>query len=98
MQENYIEIKLIGQKKKTYNNGDTYEGFLVNGKRAPIIGKICMDSFMIDVTDIEGIHVGDEVIIWDNENITIEQLAEKCNTINYEFLSTISERVPRMFI
>ena len=71
---------------------------LINGKKVPIIGKICMDSFMADVTELEDIKIGDEVIIWDNENITLEELAEKCNTINYEILCTISERVPRLFM
>ena len=57
-----------------------------------------MDSFMIDVTDIEDVQVGDEVVIWDNKNITVEQLAEKCGTINYEILCTVGSRVPRRFI
>ena len=71
---------------------------LIKGKKVPIIGKVCMDSFMVDVTDIEDVQVGDEVIIWDNENITLEQLAEKCNTINYEILCTVGSRVPRKFV
>ena len=71
---------------------------LINGKKVPIIGKICMDSFMADVTELEDVKIGDEVIIWDNENITLEELAEECNTINYEILCTISERVPRLFM
>ena len=71
---------------------------LINGKNAPIIGKVCMDSFMADVTELDDVKLGDEVVIWDNENITLEQLAEKCNTINYEILCTISDRVPRKFI
>ena len=71
---------------------------LIKGKKAPIIGKVCMDSFMADVTEIDDVQIGEEVIIWDNENITLEQLAEKCNTINYEILSTIGARVPRKFI
>ncbi len=71
---------------------------LINGKKAPIIGKVCMDSFMVDVTDIENVQVGDEVVIWDNENITLEQLADRCDTINYEILCTIGDRVPRKFI
>lgn len=57
-----------------------------------------MDSFMVDVTGIEEIKVGNEVVIWDNENIKLEQLAEKCDTINYEILSTVGERVPRKFV
>ena len=83
-----------GLKRMLSNNWDV----MIRGKKVPVIGKICMDSFMADVTDVEEIEIGDEVIIWDNENITVEQLAEKCNTINYEILSTIGERVPRKFV
>ncbi len=57
-----------------------------------------MDSFMADVTNLEDVKVGDEVIIWDNDKITLEDLANKCDTINYEILCTISSRVPRKFI
>ena len=71
---------------------------VVNDQLAPIVGNICMDSFMADVTDIENVQVGSDVYIWDNENQTIEDLAEECNTINYEILSTVSDRVPRIFI
>ena len=71
---------------------------LIKGKKAPIIGKVCMDSFMVDVTNIDNVEVGDEVAIWDNENITLEQLAEKCGTINYELLCTVGARIPRLFI
>ncbi|MBR2743881.1 MAG: alanine racemase [Clostridia bacterium] len=81
--------------RRTFSNG--WE-VMINGKKVPIIGKVCMDSFMADVTDIEDIKIGDEVIIWDNENITLEQLADKCNTINYEILCTIGDRVPRKFV
>lgn len=70
----------------------------INGYKAEIIGRVCMDSFMIDVTEIPEIKVGDEVYIWDNENITLDEIAEKCDTINYEILSCISDRVPRKFI
>lgn len=71
---------------------------LIKGKKVPIIGKVCMDSFMADVTQIQDVEVGDEVIIWDNENITLDDLAKKCGTINYETLCTIGARVPRKFI
>lgn len=81
--------------RRTFSNG--WE-VMVRGKKVPIIGKVCMDSFMADVTDVPDVELGDEVIIWDNENITIEQLAERCDTINYEILCTISDRVPRVFI
>lgn len=71
---------------------------VINGKKAPIIGSVCMDSFMVDVTDIENIELGSDVYIWDNKNITLEDIANKCDTINYEILSTISKRVPRKFV
>ena len=83
-----------GLRRQLSNNFDV----LIHNTKCPIIGKICMDSFMADVTNLDDVKVGDEVIIWDNENITLEEIAEKCNTINYEILSTISERVPRKFI
>ena len=71
---------------------------IINNKKVPIIGSVCMDSFMVDVTDLENASIGDEVYIWDNKNITIEEVAKRCDTINYEILSTIGKRVPRKFI
>ena len=71
---------------------------IIRGKKVPIIGSICMDSFMADVTELKEVAEGDEVFIWDNNQITIEEIAKKCETINYEIISTISERVPRKFI
>lgn len=70
----------------------------INGNKCPIIGNVCMDSFMADVTGIENINEGDEVVIWDNKNITVEEIAQKCGTINYEIMTTISNRVPRYFV
>ena len=81
--------------RRTFSNG---WNVLINGKKVPIIGKVCMDSCMVDVTELSNVSIGDEVIIWDNENIMLEELANKCDTINYEILCTISERVPRKFI
>ena len=83
-----------GIRRYMSNNGKV----LINNKFAPIIGNICMDNFMVDVTDIPEVKIGDEVIIWDNEKITIEEIAKKCNTINYEVLCNISERIPKKYI
>ena len=75
------------------------DGYVViNGQRAKILGNICMDSFMADVTDIPDVKVGDDVYIWDNKEIKLEDLSDKCDTINYEIISQIGERVPRKFI
>ena len=90
-----VPIGYADGMRRTFSNG--WE-VLIRGKRAPIIGKVCMDGFMVDVTDVEDVTLGDDVIIWDNENIKLEDLAHKCDTINYEILCTISERVPRVFI
>lgn len=71
---------------------------VINNKKVPIIGSICMDGFMADVTDLENVKIGDDVYIWDNELITVEDIAKEMGTINYEVLCTISNRVPRIFI
>ena len=55
-----------------------------------------MDSFMVDVTNIDA-KVNDDVYIWDNELITVDDIAKKIKTINYEIISTISDRVERVF-
>lgn len=68
---------------------------VIKNQKAPIVGKVCMDSFMIDVTNIKNVKIGDEVFIWDNKIITLEEIAKQCDTINYEILSTISNRVVR---
>ncbi|MCQ2350818.1 MAG: bifunctional UDP-N-acetylmuramoyl-tripeptide:D-alanyl-D-alanine ligase/alanine racemase [Paludibacteraceae bacterium] len=69
---------------------------LVNGKRAPFIGNICMDVCMIDITDIDGVKEGDEVTVF-NSDLTISELAAKTGTIPYEILTSISKRVKRVY-
>lgn len=82
-----------GVKRILSNKGKVF----ISGRYAPIVGNVCMDNFMVDITGIDA-KVGDEVIIWDNINITIEEIAEICNTINYEILCSISKRVKRKYI
>ncbi len=75
---------------------------LINGKRAPIIGRVCMDQMMVDVTDIEGVKVGDTVTIIGKDkdaSISVEELAEAAETIPYELLCSFSRpRLPRIYI
>ncbi len=74
---------------------------IVRGQRAPVIGRVCMDLTMIDVTDIEGVSLYDEVVVMgrqDSEEITADEIASKCNTISYEILTSISPRVTRIFL
>ena len=70
----------------------------IRGQLAPIVGRVCMDQTMIDVTDVEGVQVGDEVILFGSDAVTIDDAAKHLNTINHEVISLISARVPRIFI
>lgn len=73
----------------------------VRGRRAPVVGVICMDQCMIDVTDIKGVSVGDEVIIYGDaeENaVTFEEASVKGNTNKNELLCRITRRTPRLYI
>lgn len=83
-----------GIKRNLANKGKV----LIDNKIVPIIGTICMDAFMVDVTNIKDVKIGDEVYIWDNDKIKIEDIAKISKTINYEIISTISKRVVRKFI
>lgn len=73
---------------------------LVKGMRVPVVGRVCMDQTMIDVTDVPGVALGDEVVLLgkqDNEEITAEELAGLTNTIPYEILCRINSRIPRIY-
>ena len=73
---------------------------LIRGKRAPILGRICMDQMMVDVTGIPGVEVGDRVVLvgrYDGEEITMETIAAAADSFNYEFVCGISRRVPRLY-
>jgi len=73
---------------------------LIRGKKAPILGRICMDQMMVDVTDIPGAAVNDKVVLvgkYGSEEITMEQIAAAADSFNYEFVSGISRRVPRIY-
>lgn len=72
---------------------------LVRGKAAPTVGRICMDSCMIDVTDIEGVGEGDDVVIFSPQRgNTPEDMARILDTICYEVLTSVSKRVKRIYI
>lgn len=80
------------------NAADGY--MLVNGKRAKIVGRICMDQTMLDVTEIDDVEVGDEVIVFgtgERGEPTADSLAENTGTINYEVVCLVGKRVPRIF-
>ncbi len=74
---------------------------LIHGKRAPICGRVCMDYFMADVTDIEDVRASDEVTLIGRdgeEEITMEELGDISGRFNYEFACDIGKRVPRVYV
>jgi alanine racemase len=86
-----------GYRRKLANNGQV----LVRRTRAPIIGRVCMDQTFVDVTDIEGVQAGEQVVLIGRqgaEEIRAEELAERMGTNNYETVTTISARVERRYI
>ena len=73
---------------------------LIHGKRAPVIGRVCMDQIMVDISYIPEASVGDQAVLigeQKTEKITADELANLCGTISYEILTSISERVPRLY-
>jgi len=74
---------------------------IIKGKFAPVIGKICMDQCMIDITDVSGVKVGDEVILIgedENNKFNADVVGELIGTISYEVVCMIGKRVPRVYI
>lgn len=75
--------------------------FLVRGQRAPVIGRVCMDMLMLDVTQVHGVAAGDEVVLLGAQGgdfISVEEIAGWCGTISYEILTGISQRVRRIYV
>ena len=74
---------------------------LVHGQKAPILGRVCMDQFMVDVTDIPQVRQHDEVTLigWDHQAfLSVEELARLSGRFPYEFVCDIGSRVPRVYI
>ncbi len=82
-----------GYPRALSNRGEV----VVRGKRAPIAGRVCMDQTMIDVTDVAGAAVGDEVELWGGE-LRVEDVAARADTIAYELLTRVGTRVPRIAV
>ena len=85
-----------GYSRYLSNRGEV----LVRGKRAPVVGKVCMDFIMVDVTDIPKVSLGDEVVLIGSQGkeiITAEEMADRMNTISYEVFCSIGKRIPRIY-
>jgi len=85
-----------GYNRSLSNQGD----ILVRGRRAPVVGRVCMDYIMADVTDIPRVSHGDEAVLMGRQGggqITAEEIAEKIGSISYEVLCLVGKRVPRIY-
>lgn len=74
---------------------------LVHGKLVPVVGRVCMDQTMLDVTDVPDVKMGDEVIVFGRQGdavLPVENLAKQLNTINYEITCMVTKRVPRVYM
>lgn len=84
------------------NRGLSSRGrMLVGGQRVPIVGRVCMDLTMLDVGDVKNVQVGDEVVVFgkqENKTLSVDEMATMLNTINYEIVTGISARVPRIYL
>ena len=74
---------------------------LVHGQRVPIVGRVCMDLTMLDVGEVSGVALEDEVVVFGEQGkgaVTADEIASSLDTINYEIVSTITARVPRIYL
>ncbi|MEG0969801.1 MAG: alanine racemase [Acidaminococcaceae bacterium] len=83
-----------GISRKLSNQGYV----LLRGQKAPIVGRVCMDQMMVDVTDIPAVNVGDIALIFGGAELPVELVAQWMGTINYEVVCRIGMRLPRKFI
>lgn len=73
---------------------------LIGGRRCPVVGRVCMDQIMVDVTEVDSVQVGDEVVLigaQGGQEITVSEMAELVGTIPYEITCLITKRVPRVY-
>ena len=82
-----------GYPRKLSNKGEV----LIGGKKAKVVGRVCMDQMMIDVTGIENVNIGDEVVLF-GKDLSVDEIARISDTINYEIICDISPRVPRVAV
>jgi alanine racemase len=96
-----VGVLMVGYADGFRRAPTNYGQVLVRGVRVPIIGRVCMDQTMIDVTDVPEAQTGDEVVllgIQGSEEISAEEVGENIGTNNYESVTTISARVPRVYM
>lgn len=96
-----IGVLMVGYADGFRRGPRNYGTVLVRGQRAPIIGRVCMDQTMVDLTDIPEALLGDEVVLigkQGNDELSAEEVGTQIGTNNYETVTTISPRVPRIYV
>ena len=94
-----IAVLPVGYADGFRRSPQNWGSVLVHGKEAPLLGRVCMDQCMVDITNIPQVRVGDEVVLIGRQGeatLSAEQVAERLGTINYEVVSEILARVPRV--
>ncbi len=96
-----LAVIMVGYADGFRRKPNNYGTVLIRGKRAPIAGRVCMDQTMIDVTEVEGVQAGDEVVLIGRqgaEEIRAEEVADQLGTNNYETITSISARLERRYV
>lgn len=86
-----------GYNRLLSNKGEV----LIRGRRAPVVGRVCMDMTQVDVSHIRGVRIGDEVVLFGkqgDDEIPVDEVASNIDTINYEIVCNIGKRVPRIYL
>jgi alanine racemase len=96
-----IAVVMVGYGDGFRRGPNNYGDVLVHGERAPIVGRVCMDQTMVDVTDISGVAAGDEVVLIGKQGtleIRAEDVAKNLGTSDYETVTALSARLERRYI
>ncbi len=96
-----LAVLPVGYADGLHRMSSSHMDVLIHGRRAPVVGRICMDMCMADVTDIPGVLPGDIATIYGREGdemLSVEEAAHAAGTIQYELLCAVSERVPRVYL
>ena len=91
-----IAVLAVGYADGIQRRLSNHASFMIHGKQVPVVGRVCMDMCMVDVTDVEDVKPGDEVMIIGGE-MPCETMAAKLETIPYEILCGINKRIPRIY-
>ena len=85
-----------GYNRLLSNRGEV----LIRGKRCPIVGAVCMDMTLVDASSVPGVQLGEEAVLFGkqgDEIISVDEIASRINTVNYEVVCSIGNRVPRVY-